>query len=107
MSFSMDDGSELSFISPNNKFSLEWVDLGEGLNGDFNPNDPNDRPLLRADLYEKFGSAWVAVDDGSYCTQAKVGTDPKILEKYSRELFQDLGDSFNRKVMQVWTWRVK
>jgi hypothetical protein len=45
-----------------------WVDLGEGLNGDFDPTDPDDRSLLRFDVHERGAEGWVPVESGSYCT---------------------------------------
>jgi hypothetical protein len=33
------------------KIELEWI--GEGLDGDYNPGNPNDVPLLRFSVYKK------------------------------------------------------
>lgn len=49
---------------------IEWVRLGEGLSGDFDPEDPEDEELLRFDVFrwdEEIG-AWGEVPDASYCT---------------------------------------
>lgn len=54
---------------------VEWVELGEGLCGDYNPDDPDDIELLRFDvsrLDDKEG--WVAIDDASYCTRFPVNS---------------------------------
>lgn len=50
---------------------VEWVNLGEGLDGDYDPNDPQDIPLLRFDVYrlDSASKTWDAVDDSSYCTR--------------------------------------
>ena len=68
--------TEVNVIRGNRK--VEWVDLGEGWNGDYNPSDPEDTPLLRFDIlqtpeeaepdWENFGN-WEQIDDASYCTQ--------------------------------------
>lgn len=42
--------------------------IGEGYNGEYDPSDPDDVPLLRFDLYEMIDGAWEALDDCSYCT---------------------------------------
>ena len=61
------------------KIKVEWSDLGEGLSGDYDPNDPNDIPLLRFDVsrmedFPKDGRNmdWEAIDDASYCTNFPV-----------------------------------
>jgi len=52
----------------------EWSRLGEGLSGDYNPNDPEDVELLRFDVsYLPDGEEnWEAVPDASYCTRFPV-----------------------------------
>lgn len=51
----------------NGEFALEFVELGEGMSGDFNPDDPDDVELLRVDVYRNGEQ----VD--SYCTMCRVG----------------------------------
>lgn len=56
--------------------SLEYI--GEGYNGDYNPQDTSDKPLLRLDVCvhksikndsaEDGGNAWKYMLDSSYCT---------------------------------------
>ena len=53
---------------------VEWTDLGEGLCGDYDPDDPKDVHLLRFDIYHKEHGRWIPVDDASYCTQVPVAT---------------------------------
>lgn len=69
---------------------LDWI--GEGYNGDYQENDPDDKPLLRFDVYRFYepneeitpyflddetpGGGWLPVRDGSYCTQL-VATEPR------------------------------
>jgi len=67
------------------KVMVEWSDLGEGINGDYDETDPDDIQLLRFDISvmhkadEEYG--WQGVSDASYCTQVPIGTDPEILKK--------------------------
>lgn len=49
------------------KVELEWI--GEGLDGDYNEENPDDIPLLRFSVYKKINDQWEAIDDASYCTQ--------------------------------------
>jgi len=50
------------------KVKVEWVNLGEGLSGDYNPDDPEDENLLRFDVSKLENGEWVEVPDASYCT---------------------------------------
>jgi hypothetical protein len=98
------------FESSSGQWRLEWVDLGEGLQGDYDPDDPEDVALLRADLYERIDGIWTEVPDGSYCTVTPVGTDADVLRKISDDLFLSLGSKPSscghaKKLMQAWTWR--
>ena len=63
----------------NNLLCLEWVYLGEGLCGDYNPDDPEDIPLLRFDAYIKDEGQWTPIEDASYCTCVPASTDVEKL----------------------------
>ena len=58
-----------------------FVNLGEGYSGDYNPNDPDDEPLLRFDVYAQFGDTWASIDDGSYCTCFSARADSELQKK--------------------------
>lgn len=47
---------------------VDWYNAGEGICGDFDPDNPDDINLLRFDVYVKDGDEWVEVEDASYCT---------------------------------------
>lgn len=51
---------------------VEWVELGEGISGDYNPNNPDDVELLRFDVSVLRDGVWQMKDDGSYCTRFPV-----------------------------------
>ena len=53
---------------------VEWEDIGEGICGDYNPEDPDDHPLLRFSVSILLDGQWEAVEDASYCTQMPVDT---------------------------------
>lgn len=59
----------------------EWVNIGEGVSGDYDPEDPNDIQLLRFEISIRDEEEWVEVDDSSYCTQMPADTPNKILER--------------------------
>jgi hypothetical protein len=60
---------------------IDWVNLGEGFDGDYDPENPDDVNLLRFDVYRNDGVNWVEVDDGSYCTQVPVKTSHATLRR--------------------------
>ena len=68
----------------NDVVRADWYDAGEGVCGDYNPEDPDDIPLLRFDVYKKEGEDWVEVDDASYCTRMPVTEN---LETLTRSLY--------------------
>jgi hypothetical protein len=59
------------------KVRVEWVELGEGIQGDYNSEDPDDVELLRFDVSKKVGRQWEFIDDASYCTQVPVSATSK------------------------------
>ena len=64
---------------------IEWEDLGEGLDGDYDPENPEDIHLLRFSLYDiskkDFLERREQLDDCSYCTLMPVDTPKDILMK--------------------------
>lgn len=62
------------------KVVLEHID--EGLNGDFDPEDPTDVPLIRFTIY-KDGEQ---VDDASYCTTISIHEDREKLKKIALDI---------------------
>ena len=59
----------------------EWVELGEGYGGDFEPSDPDDVELLRFDVSYKEKGVWLEIPDASYCTRMPVKAPAVIKRK--------------------------
>lgn len=82
---------------------ITWTYCDEGVDGDYDPEDPEDEPRLRADV----------VFDGrnplSYCTLAPVGTPLQELERMLFDLSDALrADPDNAKtVVELWTHRTR
>ena len=76
------------------KLKVEWNNIGEGYNGDYNPLDPEDENLLRFDVYCKRtpDSEWEEVEDASYCTNVPAKTPEDELERLLRILFDRYSD---------------
>jgi gamma-glutamyl:cysteine ligase YbdK (ATP-grasp superfamily) len=68
---------------------IEWVNLGEGLNGDYDPQNPDDRNLLRFDVYRCDDNGWAAIEDGSYCTMVDANSKYSVLRDHLRR-FMDI-----------------
>ena len=49
---------------------VEITDIGEGIQGEYNPEDPQDVSLVRfyVSIYDETHKEWTDVDDASYCT---------------------------------------
>lgn len=69
-----DEETPLSIRS--DKLRVDWYNAGEGICGDYNPDDPDDVNYLRFDVYcrpqdedsMEAIDGWIAVEDASYCT---------------------------------------
>lgn len=89
----------LEIMSEDGLVMVELDNIGEGIEGDYDPNDPNDVPLMRFTLYrycddpnhdgiknnfEGTGyekNEWMAVRDGSYCTQLRADASNELLRE--------------------------
>jgi hypothetical protein len=72
------------------KVTFEYI--GEGYCGDYDPNNPQDKKLLRF-------TVWVdgeQVTNGSYCTLMPVDTDPSILQMALDDLFTTVLEYYGR-----------
>jgi len=106
--------TEVNVIRGNRK--VEWVDLGEGWNGDYDPSDPEDTPLLRfdvlqlADVFDNpnadpVDETWEQMDDASYCTQMPADSSDDILRR-AAELIMNAtyGKSNIKKICEELSW---
>jgi len=88
------------------RWALRWTkDTNEGYSGDYNPDDPDDKHLYRAYLYD--GAGRVRLEDNSFCTMMPVDSAREVLEHTSNLLFDALPEhpaNYQRSVMERWTW---
>tara|TARA_R110002051_G_scaffold251722_1_gene311084 strand:- start:53 stop:409 length:357 start_codon:yes stop_codon:yes gene_type:complete len=94
---------------------VEWVDIGEGWSGDYNPDDPEDVALLRFDVLELtkvdglFSDSpeleWEVLDDASYCTQMPADTSEADLRR-AAEIIMDAtyGQTNIKKICEELSW---
>lgn len=73
------------------RIRVDFVNIGEGCFGDYDPGDHEDENLLRFDVYcrESAGDEWREVDDASYCTTVSADTPREELEEKIRILFRE------------------
>lgn len=86
-------------------FKIVFEHIGEGYNGEYNPKDPNDRPLLRCDIYKK-DNLDETIEDGSFCTNIIGITDVSPLIETMLDHLEELlanGSSLS-KPMGLYSW---
>lgn len=98
---------EIVGYSKNKTIRVTWVDLGEGLCGDYT-GEQDDVPLLRFDTDRlNENGEYESVDDGSYCTRVPVGTNETFLKKAAEAIANDVEDAGDRSVkrlLEAWSW---
>jgi len=72
------------------KVIVEWVELGEGWSGDYNPEDPEDEELLRFDAYIEDHEWEDDYPTYSYCTMFPVSATPEQRQKGLEYLMEHL-----------------
>jgi hypothetical protein len=80
---------------------IEFVNLGEGRDGDYQPSDPEDINLLRFDVSRREDGEWVGVEGASYCTQVAASTPAaergRLLSMLMDEFYQPVTDRVSIK----------
>lgn len=90
------------------RFRLEWVELGEGWDGDYDPEDPKDTELLRLDLseFDTERDEFECLPDGSFCTALPIA-DPnraRILRDLADLVVDHLGNGSVKRFMEAASW---
>src|SRR5690606_2687249 len=67
---------------------VDW--LGEGNEGDYDPMDPSDIPLLRFDVQLRDNHGWQDCDDASYCTQVPAWSSEGDVQSLLRYLHNQI-----------------
>jgi hypothetical protein len=69
---------------------VDFINLGEGIWGDYDCTDSEDINLLRFDVYRWRNGDWEAIPDSSYCTQISANTDENKLTKLLNIIMDEL-----------------
>jgi hypothetical protein len=88
---------------------LVWEHIGEGWNGDYNAEDPNDKPLLRFSIDWRNNGDWEGLDDASYCTGLPTDTSPTTLREYADSIIASLSSTKeqptgHKRTLERWSW---
>lgn len=89
------------------EFAVEVSWIGEGQDSDYDPEDPDDVPLLRFDAERLVDGVWEEVPDGSYCTQVPAWCTNEQARALARMLAQRLdveGGSHPKRLLEQLSW---
>jgi len=86
-----------------------WEDIGEGMSGEYDPDDPDDVPLLRFTVLEahkvsECAIQWIERDDSSYCTLMPVDTPDEILQRAAEMILDAAESSSSKRAMEELSW---
>lgn len=91
----IDSFKEIELSIGNRK--VVWEYIGEGNEGDFNPDNETDVPLLRFSCSKFEGNKWEQMDDASYCTLMPVDSKIEQLIKAAHLIIQEIEDEVSEK----------
>lgn len=88
------------------RYRISFVDLGEGVGGDYDPDDPDDVRFLRLDLFCYMAGGWEEI--ASFCTLLEVGTDEHELSNLAAGWLEECqGLEYPQDARQLaakWSW---
>lgn len=84
---------------------VDFIYIGEGLSGDYNPDNPEDEPLLRFYVYHNEEP----VDDASYCTTIRADADPAEVQKAADTVLEKVYEPIKngksvKKICETLSW---
>jgi hypothetical protein len=86
----LDDFKDITVSERGVLVGIEYI--GEGECGDYNPADPDDKPLVRFWVSRKVGRRWEFVEDSSYCTGIPATTPRSQLRLHAERILSIVGD---------------
>lgn len=82
---------------------VEALYLGEGICGDYDPNDPEDEPLMRFDVMRKAAIPQEEEQEYSYCT-ATPASNTEACKKFISLVLHTLQAGGDKRDMERLTW---
>ena len=80
-------------VAEDDVIRIEFANIGEGWNGEYNPKDPEDENLIRFYAYYCMDNIWYEVTDGSYCTMTPVNAPMDELKSKIKKVFDRYRDN--------------
>jgi len=73
-------------------------ETNEGYDGDYDPQDPNDKLLMRFDVDRLVDGSWEPVDDASYCTHIPADIEPAQAHKIVDFIFNEVYEAVSQHI---------
>jgi len=84
---------------------VTWEDIGEGISGDYNEDDPGDTPLLRFSCDKYVDGEWQELQDASYCTALPTNTPlHRLLGEYTPLILEALEQPSPKRALEACSW---
>jgi len=77
---------DVSYTKGGVRVEIEYI--GEGFSGDYDPENPEDKPLLRFNVMHRVGREWDQDSDGSFCTQVPATISQEEAKRLARHIWQ-------------------
>lgn len=102
--------TDVEVVRGNHK--VVWEYIGEGLSGEYNPEDPTDTPLLRFSCYEYIHrdneghiiDDWEQMNDASYCTRMPPTASLRHLLIAAGIILEAIEDVCYKKRLEELSW---
>lgn len=85
-------------------FRVVWEHIGEGVYGDYDPEDEQDEPLLRFSCYKRVDGEWDSLEDASYCTRMPLDSPREHLERGAESIFAALESTSYKRALEALSW---
>lgn len=95
-------GDKLVVEYEDRKVIWEWI--GEGWNGDYEADNPDDEPLLRFSCYERERNHWNDLPDSSYCTRMPYGSPMSYLMRATVPIMEAIQDVSYKRELERLSW---
>lgn len=95
------------FILERDNKRVVWEWIGEGWNGDYDKDNPEDVPLLRFSCreYSTRDQAWYGMNDASYCTRMPINSSLDMLARAGVIILEVIVDDVSyKKRLEELSW---
>jgi hypothetical protein len=94
--------TDIEVIKGNKRVTWEYLD--EGLCEYYDPNDPDDVPLLRFSCSELIDGEWQEMDNASYCTRMPIDSPKEYLLRGAEIILEAIEDISYKRELEHLSW---